>query len=625
MVDKSDKTKNKTGHFNMDKVASLLLQNMSVGIISVRAADDFELISGNDYFYNMFETEEADYKNGLFCRFGATDRLMYTNYLHNQLVEGLDPVLEFKTVKKKSGELIWVRAEAKHIRKDTPNIFIVVLTDITKEKQLSSELEEIKNLYLKAISSSDEMIFEYHLKDDIFVYYKLVEENGNVVNKANVRTQFINSLESSKDIHPDDVIYFDELSQDRISHPFDVRIRRSHQKPGQYTRMRVHASTQKDGDKVIRVLGTIRPIEEVKTNDNLSKFNSERDELTGLLSKTKAKRSIEEYLRNSTVASSFALMILDVKSFKQVNQQFGHMFGDNVLVQVADCIIENTKRSDIVGRLGGDEFIIFIKNASKSAVDSICDKIRRGIKNIYVGEDIHIDASIGGVVVKDPTKSFEELFKTADNALYEIVNQRSGVNITESILDKAVANLNYSYVADRNIRNVTGSKEKRLSELIFELLEQARDVDRALDTVLALIGEKKNLSRISILRRSGDKLLVTKQWAGRGVSQVDSIDADVFNEYNKSAQNNFEEDGMGTITLETAAKYDPEKAREIISEGAKSIMYCNMMEFGEVVGTIAYVDCKEEREWSDIDFKAYRTITRMISAYTLKAEAIKRN
>lgn len=626
MSNKSDKNSNTIPHIDMDRMASLLLNNMSVGLIAVRVSDDFELISANKYFYEMFETEESDYSDGLFSRFGATDRLMYSNYLKNQILGGLDPTLEFKSSRKKSGEILWVKAEAKHVSKETPNIFVAVLTDITKEKQLSSELEEIKNLYLKAISSSDEMIFEYHVRDDIFVYYKLVEEEGVIINKANVRTMFLSNLEHSKDVYPDDAVYFADLCRDNITHPFDVRFRRSNQKPGEYTRMRVHATIQKeDGDNVSRIIGTIRPIETIKTNEELIAINTDKDELTGVYSKSKAKVCVEEYLSNSSVASSFALLILDINGFKVVNETFGHMFGDNVLVQVADTIIENTKHNDIVGRIGGDEFMILVKNASKSSVESICDKICRGVRNIYVGEDIVIDASIGGIVVKDKNKTYDELFRTADNALFELVNtKKKGYFITDTVVAITKKGLKHSYVADRNVRNVTGSKEKRLSELIFELLEQAKDVDRALDTVLALIGEKKNLSRISILRRDGNKLLVTKQWLARGIRPSTDFNTETFEDYAEKMQHNFEEDGMGIVNLETAERYAPDKVQEILSGEAKSIMYCNMMEFGEVVGTIAYVDCNEEREWTDIDYKAYRTLTRMISAYTLKTEAIKK-
>lgn len=611
---------------DIDSSAASLIHEMSFGVALVKVNDDFELISANEYFYEMFETDKDDYKKGIFSRFGNADKEMYVNYLRNQISETGSVVFEFKTVKKNSDELIYVRAQAKRIVSGGERLYAVWFLDITKEKNLALENDSIKNLYLKAISSSDEMIFEYQVAEDILIYYKLVEENGIVVNQPNVRSDFLKNLESNKDVYPDDLVYFYDLCRDNLTHPFDVRFRRNGQNPGEYTRMRVHATVQKNGNKISRIIGTIRPVEIIKSDSGKNSPVMELDELTGLDSRSKAKMRIEEYLLNSTVASSFALLILDIKDFKRVNDTFGHLFGDNVLVQVADCLIENTKRNDIVGRLGGDEFLIFIKNASKSAIESICDKICRGIRNIYVGEDIAIDAYIGAVVIKDPSKTYDELLRTADDALFNIITkQKTGYYITEEILQKPTVALNRSYIADRNIRTADGSREKRLSELIFELLEQAKDLDRAIDTVLSLVGEKKNLSRITIMRRDGNELLVTRQWLSRGIKARKEISAETFFEYQEKMRSNFAEDGMGVVSLETAKRYDPVKISKILDAGAKSVMYCNMMEFGEVAGVIAFVDCDKERDWSDIDYKAYRTITRMISAYTLKTEAINKN
>lgn len=609
--------KNKTS-ITIENIVEPLIKELPVGLALIKMDDDFSLLDANDYFYNLLETDINDYSEGLFTRFGNADRIMYTNYLKNQMASG-DPVMfDLKTVKKKTDELVWIKIEAKTV---SDKLYLAVVTDITKEKKLSTDIDMMKNIYLKAISSSDEIIFEYKVKEDTLIYYKMVEVNGNVVNEPFVRDSFLKNLSSSKDVYPDDIVYFYDLCRDNISHPFDVRFRRNGQVPGEYTKMRVHATIQKDGEQVARIIGTIRPIEVVKPLSQQLKTVSDKDELTGVNSRTRAKYCIEEYLLNSKVASSFALMILDIRDFKRVNDTFGHLFGDNVLIQVADCIIENIGRNDVVGRLGGDEFIIFTKNTSVSAANSIMDKICRGVRNIYVGEDISIDASIGAVVLKDPSKTYDELLQTADNELFELIReQKTGYRLTDKILDKLGNGLRRSYVADRNIRTVVDSKEKRLSELIFELLEQAKDMDRAMDTVLGLVGEKKNLSRISILKRDGDQMLVTRQWLSRGIKANKDLEGIPFIDYHKKMQSNFSEDGMGVITLDTAKRYNPDIAMNILSQDAKSIMYCNMMEFGQVVGVIAFVDCKEEREWTDIDYKAYRTITRMISAYTLKAQ-----
>lgn len=588
--------------------------------------ENVKLLQANDYFYRLFGTGPEDYKEGVFGRFGETDRKMYENYIYERVHEQDQYIsLDFKIAKKDSDEIIWVKVEAKRIAREggTPAYF-AILYDITKVKRLETENLELKNLYLRAISSSDEMIFDYKVKEDAFVYYKLVEQDGNIINKPMVRTRFLEELPTSKDVYSDDLVYFYDMCRDGISHPFDVRFRRSNQKPGEYTNMRVHATVQRDSEgNPINIIGTIRPLAAVDTKHNKEVINV-KDELTGVRSRAAFKKDVEAFLLNSSVDSPYAMLILDVKNFKQVNDNFGHMFGDNVLIQVADCIIENIHRNDYVGRLGGDEFIIFLKNVSESSVVSMADKIRRGIKDIYVGDDANIDAYIGAVVATNHAHTYEDLIHTADNALFDLMtkNAGAGVNVLREIVTKHT-DFKLSYVADRNIRSTPNAKEKRLSELIFELLEQARDIGKAIDTVLALVGEKKHLSRITIMRREGNGLTVTRQWTSRGIKANKNIAGDAVIDYQNKMKANFSEDGMGIIDAESIRHYNPAEADRILSEGAKSIMYCNMMEFGEIVGVIAFVDCVNEREWTDIDYKAYRTITRMISAYTIKADVIK--
>lgn len=391
--------------------------------------------------------------------------------------------------------------------------------------------------------------------------------------------------------------------------------------------MRVHASLQKDAEgRPARVIGTARPILPSDYLGKSSEMVEKVDELTGLNSRKMAQTLIEEYKANSSVAVSYALLILDIKDFRKVNDTYGHIFGDNVLVQVADIIIENIQKSDVAARLGGDEFLIFVRNVSERSIVRMCEKLCRSIRDIYVGEELKIDACIGAVFSKDPRVAYSDLLQTADDALFELITtDKTGVKIAKEI-SYHNKGLRLSYVADRNLRKETaGKEEKRLSELIFELLEKAKDLPRAINTVLALVGEKKNLSRITVMQRNGNDLEVTYQWTARGIAANRFVDGNVILEYQKNMRENFTEDGMGIIDERTVTNYDNSKKDILLPVGCKSLMYCDMLEFGEPTGMIAYVDCTGSREWQDKDYKSFRTITRLIAAYTLKAKAFNKD
>lgn len=606
----------------------ILYQNIPVGIMKARIGETLEIVEANPYYFMMFGTEPSDYSKGVFSRFGATDRNMYETYIRQRAQDHENFSFEYKAVHKKTENTLWIRLEAIYLSEEESDsekcvYYLGIFFDITKCKQMAKELDETKSLYLRAISCSDEIIFDYLIDEDVFTYYRHEEENGKITNKPKVYNNFLVNIGKNKLIYPDDLVYFYDLCRERFDHPFDIRVRKEGRRAGEYIKVRVHASVQKDVmDRPVRVIGTLRPLSLMENMGSDKASADEKDELTGLNSRKMAKKLIEEYKANSSVAVPYALLILDVKDFRKVNDAYGHIFGDNVLIQVADIIIENINKSDVVARLGGDEFLIFLKNVGKGAVVSVCDKLCKAIRDIYVGEDLSIDSCIGAVVSQDPCIAYDDLLQTADDALFELItSERVGVQIAKEI-SYHNRGLRLSYVADRNLRKETAGKEKRLSELIFELLEKAKDIDRAINTVLALVGEKKALSRITVMRRNGEELEVIYQWTARDIVANPTLNGPVILDYQRRMRENFSEDGMGIINEQTVKKFDNSKKDILLPAGCRSLMYCDMLEFGEPTGMVSYADCTGDREWKDKDFKSFRTITRLISAYTLKAKAL---
>ena len=600
----------------MEILKDEMIYRLPAGIIRFYIGEKIELCQANDAFFRMFGTESSDYKEGLFARFGATDRMLYEPYVRRCGDEKSNIYLEMKTTHKETENIIWLRMEASYVGEvDGGAMYVAALFDITKNKEVLRELEEVKDLYLKAISHTDVTIFEYLIEDDCFVFNTPEEVDGVLINKPIRKENFLARLEEQVEIHPDDLVYFYDICKGNMIVPFNARMRKSSATIGEYLPVRVYATLQNDEEgNPYRVIGTIRPADKV-IRDAETKETYRRDELTGLYTRNATKQLIEEYKANSTVHSPYALLILDIKEFKKVNDTYGHMFGDNVLIQVADCIIENIHKTDIAGRLGGDEFIVFLKNVGPSAVERMCDKLCRAIGDIYAGEDLQIAVCIGAVVCKDPAVTFHDLLKTADYVLYEqIKKKKTGVKVAKEII-KNEAELMNRYTTDHNFRVAFSAKEKRLSELVFEILENARDVDRAVNAVLALVGDKKKLSRITIMRKKEDKMYVAKQWVARGQQENKNVDVAAFMEFHQKHRENLEENGMGVINSKTMEMYKEVSEESLLGGNAKSMIYCHIMQYGEEVGLIAYVDCEKEREWKDKDFKGFRTITRLIGAY----------
>lgn len=148
----------------------------------------------------------------------------------------------------------------------------------------------------------------------------------------------------------------------------------------------------------------------------------ETDPMTGLLNKASSRLKISELCKSS----SGVLMMIDLDSFKLVNDLYGHNMGDTVLIRFAEIIRSAIRSADVAGRIGGDEFIAFCQHVPDEEVIAsktryINEELLRSAKE-YMGEDmtIPLGASIGAVLVPEEGTDFLTLYTKADKALYQV-------------------------------------------------------------------------------------------------------------------------------------------------------------------------------------------------------------
>lgn len=126
-----------------------------------------------------------------------------------------------------------------------------------------------------------------------------------------------------------------------------------------------------------------------------------------------------------------SLIIIDIDYFKQVNDTYGHLVGDMVLIQLSKIISDNLRISDIFGRYGGEEFLIICPKTNKNSAFILAEKLRMIVKDFEFNKVGYKTISIGIADLKrDDT--IESLFEKADEALYEAKN--SGRN--KSVISK---------------------------------------------------------------------------------------------------------------------------------------------------------------------------------------------
>lgn len=173
-----------------------------------------------------------------------------------------------------------------------------------------------------------------------------------------------------------------------------------------------------------RTIIVSRDISERKKYEEELRNLAFHDSLTGLPNRYYFNELLKDEMRKSKVHSmEIALMYLDIDSFKQVNDTFGHAGGDAILIEFSRKIQNSIRNKDIVCRLSGDEFVIIVSIPSdEEVVRNIASQIQAELKQpiIFEHHQIRITASIGISICNDIELTSEELIKRADNALYEV-------------------------------------------------------------------------------------------------------------------------------------------------------------------------------------------------------------
>lgn len=161
---------------------------------------------------------------------------------------------------------------------------------------------------------------------------------------------------------------------------------------------------------------------------------NEIDFTTKLLNKQTTFKQLEEYLKSiNEKPESFTLAMADIDFFKKINDTYGHLAGDKILKKISECLIKNTKGDDIVGRFGGEEFIILLKNTNLDNSKALLEKIRKDIDDLIVKYNNFIidnlNISIGAVFNQGNNTDLNNLIEKADKALYNV--KENGRNQTK--------------------------------------------------------------------------------------------------------------------------------------------------------------------------------------------------
>lgn len=233
----------------------------------------------------------------------------------------------------------------------------------------------------------------------------------------------------------------------------------------------------------------IRDIDEQKKETIALKEKAERDPLTGLFNRLTAQTHINNALMEENLLC--ALMMLDIDNFKNINDTFGHIYGDAVLSELARILRESVRESDIVGRVGGDELVVFLRGLNdRQAAERKAEKICQALRMSFSAgtQQCGISCSLGIAFAPEDGSSFEDLYSKADHALY--CAKRMGKNqymVFHPSLEMETRTAHPRTKIDSDSNKVFSDN---MVEYIFKILYHSENLEFAVTSVLELLARR---------------------------------------------------------------------------------------------------------------------------------------
>lgn len=496
-----------------------------------------------------------------------------------------------------------------------------------------AELTKLGQRFEALVLVGKKRVFEYYVAKDEMLLFRATETG------PDYRKNYENFSESAKKLRY--VLYadwkiFDEFIQRcREGEPEFEACMRLRDRKADYLWYKLSAKTLYDEEgKPATIIGTMENVDEWKRVELRMADENMRDPLTKLYKRFHARALIEEFLEAQDGSEYAGFLILDVDNFEGLSEKMGATFADEVLRSIAADLDEVFYSSDILGRAGGDEFVIFMKNIEKpSDIEMKIQEIQAVVRRTYTEEEMNFASTvtIGASVYPNDGKTYKELYTNAEKALaYAKQNGKD----TYCFYDESKEAEYDSYQIEEKHDKIKKKNEmalrqnnavgESLFELASRLLEETTDTDSAINLLLRQVARQMGVDGILIRRRIG----IDRRIAYPYHCLLLDLPFDTANTEAELSQEEWEneiayiKENNGLACCNRVEELENEVIRRAAQKnGLKSYARSTFFDKGEYVGSIDVVNFTKERNWTVEDKQMIQTLTTVISSYLFKMKA----
>ncbi len=610
---------------------SLIYESMPGGIVRyVREDQKWRIKSANEGFYRLIGCSKEEFERN----YGGNIFKILSEPMPREAREEfwskIDNEEPFETELKLnsgSGDPKWVCMNIDYIRnEDETREVVAIFSDITGIKAADRELYVNKEQFDIVKRLTNVIFFEWDT------------ETGTISHSSNF-LDFFDPLDSyenfpyslkgygafSQEDAEGLITLFEEFREGLTESDAEVKAVNRH---GDSRWYKVSMSAIFDGSgRPLKVVGILSDIDEQKRKLQTAEESAMKDPLTQLYNKVSTKALIEEYI--SANQNQGAFMMLDIDNFKRVNDTLGHLYGDAVLSELAHTLKSLFRDTDIIGRVGGDEFVVFMTNINELAViRTKAERILSAFKRPFRTENAEqgISCSIGVSIYPGHGSTYDELMQKADSSLY--FSKSSGKDQCTLYADDVQSCGLFALGEARGTTEIAvphGFVQKNfrenVAEYILKLFYQYDDVDTAVPILLEFVGNSFKMGRMDVSVFSEDDTYyeILYEWCDEGVSPLKKEGKKFFADEWSSIKAQLDENDIllcqdADIGIPDYLENDHMRVR-----GVKSTMLCYIIEKGKRRAVLAFEYLKEKHIFTKEEKETIRTISDTISLFVLRA------